>query len=293
MNPVHAVVLDGGEPLVAVAVERDTVDFEAFFVELVVGLLQVGNLTHAGAAPRSPEVHERVLVGRVVDHRLERYGLPLGIVLHNVDVGLADVGLELLFGRGFQLGQFLGLLHLGRELGDFVQGFLSRKFVGPVGHQYHAEEIVAVVVDCRKSQLLELLFDGLAAFVGRSLVAVFLDQGAAGYRIGVAGVVGRRSGGMADLCVLGVALDRNIARFEDELHGECLRLSLARVEQVMYGRRPGVAPELELAAFDDGRVDQAVALVQVDRSLEPGDVAVDDVFGLVAATAQHGCGCCE
>lgn len=54
---------------------------------------------------------------------------------------------------------------------------------------------------------------------------------------------------MADLCVLGVALDRNIARFEDELHGECLRLSLARVEQVMYGRRPGVAPELELPAL--------------------------------------------
>ena len=70
-------------------------------------------------------------------------------------------------------------------------------------------------------------------------------------------------------------------------------MSLARVEQVVYARRLGVAPELELACLDGCRVDQAVALVQVDRSLEPGDVAVDDVLGLVTATAQHGCGCCE
>ena len=53
----------------------------------------------------------------------------------------------------------------------------------------------------------------------------------------------------------------------------------------MYGRRPGVAPELELAGLDGCRVDQAVALEHVDGAFEPGDVAFNDVFGSGAATA--------
>ena len=51
----------------------------------------MGNLLHAGAAPRCPEVHERVFVGRVVDHRGQGNDLPVGIALHDVHVGLADV----------------------------------------------------------------------------------------------------------------------------------------------------------------------------------------------------------
>ncbi len=43
--------------------------------------------------------------------------------------------------------------------------------------------------------------------------------------------------------------------------------------------------EAELAAFDDGRVDQAVALEHVDSAFEPGDVPFNDVFGSGAATA--------
>ena len=61
MDPIHAVLLDGLGPVLGLAVERYAEDLEALLVELLVGLLQVGNLTHAGAAPRSPEIDEHVL----------------------------------------------------------------------------------------------------------------------------------------------------------------------------------------------------------------------------------------
>ena len=101
------------------------------------------------------------------------------------------------------------------------------------------------------------------------------------------------AGGVAHLRIVGVALDRDRTRFEDELHGERLRLSVARVEQVVHRGRSGGTAETEFTRFHDGRVDQAVLLEQVDGAFKPGDVAFDDVFGLRAATAQHGCGSCE
>ena len=119
------------------------------------------------------------------------------------------------------------------------------------------------------------------------------EQRAAGSRVGFGGVVGRGAGGVAHLRIVGVALDRDRTRFEDELHGERLRLSVTRVKQVVHRGRSGGTAEAELTRFHDGRVDQAVLLEQVDGAFEPGDVAFDDVFGLRAATAQHGCGSCE
>ena len=104
----------------------------------------MGNFAHAGTAPRSPEVHERVFVGRILDHRSQGDDLALGVALQDVDVGLAHVGALFLLGGGFQLRQLFGLLHFGREFGDLVENLLPRKLVGHVGHQHDAEEVVAV-----------------------------------------------------------------------------------------------------------------------------------------------------
>ena len=75
----------------------------------------MGHLTHAGAAPRGPEVEQDVLVRGVLDDGLQRDALAVGVGLLEVDVGLADVGLGLLLGALLELGEDPGLLQFGRE----------------------------------------------------------------------------------------------------------------------------------------------------------------------------------
>ena len=263
-------------------------------MKIPVGLLQVGNFAHAGAAPRSPEIQQDVFVRRVLDHRSERYLLAAGIGLCDVDERLADVGFHLLFGVLLEFHQRVGLLHGGREFGDFVEQLLSRKLVAELlGQQHHAEEVVAVLVQDRACQLFVLLLDGLAALGGGFRIAELLHEGVSGRGIGVAGVVGRRARhllAVGILCVVG-HVDR--ARFEDQ-HGAERRSVVAGVAQNGHLRVLGHALEAERTVGHGRRIEDVVLLVEkVNHAVGPFDLAVDGVLVFVGAAAQHGGRRCE
>ena len=110
LNPLHPLLPDGVDPAVALRIERHGVDFESLLAVFLVVGFQKGDLGHAGAAPRSPEVEQDILVPAVLDDRFERYLASVGILGRDVDVGMAGAHAELAFAGLAQLGQFAALL---------------------------------------------------------------------------------------------------------------------------------------------------------------------------------------
>lgn len=211
---------------------------------------------------------------------------PSASPLHDVHVGLADVGLETLRRNRPERGQLPGLLHPWRKFGDPVEQLLSRKRGGHPFQGYDSERIVAVGIRRFAGEPAQFVFDLPATSFGGAFPVVFIHQRHGRRPESGACIVcrGARHTGRPGRGV-GVVLDRNRPRFGEEHRPEPLRISFARIGDGAPGGDVRRAFEAELAAFDDGRVDQAVALEHVDGAFEPGDVAFDDVFGSGAATA--------
>ena len=254
-------------------------------MELPVGLLQVGNLAHAGTAPRSPEVEQDVFRRRVLYDGFERHLLAVGVGLYDVDIGLSHVGLELLLGILPDFGHFPGLLQLRREEGDLVQNLLARKSVGLLREHHHAEIVVAVLLEGLAAQLLVLLLDGLAALVGGLRIAEFADQLAAGGHVGRVGVVRYGACREQGVLLLLAAGHRDRARFEDQ-HDAERSAHVAGVGQDGARGGFGHAFDAECAVLYLGRVEQLLLPVeQIDRLVDAFEIALDDMPQLHSTAA--------
>ena len=143
--PRHLLVGYGLEPCVAVVVERYAVDLEALAVILGVCVDEEGNLTHAGAAPRCPEVDEHILVALGLDNALERNLLAVGILLRDVDIGLSGLRLEGVLGLGLDRGE--RILRLDGEHGHDVEDLLRLEVVIHLLEEGLSVEVVRVGAD--------------------------------------------------------------------------------------------------------------------------------------------------
>ena len=101
--PRQAFLLDGAEPRFASAVERYADDLQPRGAVGFVELFDAVHAAYAGAAPRSPEIDEHALVGRVLHRLPQRQRVACGCRRRDVAVGLSHVGAQILFDPGPQV----------------------------------------------------------------------------------------------------------------------------------------------------------------------------------------------
>ena len=112
---------------------------------LCIGFDKERNLTHAGAAPRCPEVDENVFVAFGLDNAAKGYLLAVGILLRDVYIWLSGLCPEFGFGLlayAVELG-----LHLFRKFGYGVDNLLRREAAVHVSQQPCPEGVGGIVVD--------------------------------------------------------------------------------------------------------------------------------------------------